>query len=136
MTNDTIDLKQSCNDQTELEIEISEKILASNNPELNYHCAINLTINKIKHLEEVIKSKDPVLNYKCIKHCIKTKLLTEEEKEELVEKQAISKVIYENNNYKVIEELERFLKYNYKNKKYIAIGINCGTPKKKKKKHR
>ena len=102
---------------------ISEEILLSKDPEHNYLAALHLGINKIKHLQIIIESKDPLLNYKCVKHCIKTKTLSTDQKEVLVTMH--SKIVLNSNDIKIIQELNRFLKYNPLDKPYSPIGINC-----------
>lgn len=95
---------------------ISEEIIQSGNPETNYYAAINLNVNKLKHLQKVIESKSPYWNFKCVKHCTKTPSLSIEEKRLLI---AIhSQVIIHSNDQKIIQELNKFLKYNPINAKY------------------
>ena len=108
---------------------ISENILLSKNPEYNYLAVLHLGINKIKHLQIIIDSKDPILNYKCVKHCIKTKTLSQIQKETLVTMH--SHVVLNSNDVKIIQELNRFLKYNPVNKPYTPIGKNYKKRKQK-----
>lgn len=89
---------------------LSETILKTKEPELNYQAILILGINKKKHLETIIETCDPIYNYKCIKHCIRTKSLTIEEKKILIEKH--TQVVLNSNNEKLIKELKNFLKYN------------------------
>lgn len=95
---------------------ISEEIIKSGNPETNYYAAINLNVNKIKHLQKVIESKSAYWNFKCIKHCTKTPSLSTEEKKLLIAFH--SQVILHSNNQDIINELNKFLKYNPLNNKY------------------
>lgn len=94
---------------------ISEEIIKSGNPETNYYAAINLKVNKIRHLQKVIESKSPYWNFKCVKHCTKNTFLSIEEKKLLIAFH--SQVILHSNDKKTIQDLNRFLKYNPVNTK-------------------
>lgn len=98
----------------EEQIKISNTLLASKNPILNYHAAKKLNINKIKHLQIVIESKNPELNLKCVKYIIKSNNFTEEEKKILINFH--SHVVLHSNNIKLIENMKKFIKYNPINK--------------------
>ena len=102
--------------------EISEIILISNDPELNYYAATQLAINKKEHMQVIIDSENPLYNYKCIKHCIKTDSLTIDEKKYFITK--LSKQVLNSNNEKLIKELTQFLKYNKPDGTKSHIGNN------------
>lgn len=90
--------------------QMSEIILMSKDPELNYYAALHLSLNKKEHLKVIINSGNPLYNYKCIKHCTKTTALTNEEKKSFISKHI--EIVLNSNNEKLIKELKHFLKYN------------------------
>lgn len=102
--------------------QISEIILMSKDPELNYYAVLHLLINKKEHLETIINSGNPHYNYKCVKHCTKTPSLTIEEKKYFITKH--SRIILKSNNEKIIKELKQFLKYNKSEGQKPHIGNN------------
>lgn len=108
---------------------VSENILISKDPELNYYAVLHLLVNKKEHLQEIIKSHDPLYNYKCVKHCMKTFSLTTEEKKHFINKHC--EIVLNSNNEKLISELKNFLKYNKPQGKQSNIGNNSTRRKKK-----
>ena len=102
--------------------QISEIILISKDLELNYHAAVQLPVNKKKHLQVILNSGNPLYNYKCIKHCMKTDSLTTEEKKYFITKH--TEIALNSNNEKLIKELKQFLKYNKPEGAKSHIGNN------------